>query len=81
MNRFQRACCAGTEDGRSRSAMRERERAAAQGGQHDCLDELPLAMAYVPSQRFERLYEPSDGWHRGTIFADLDKPYEGGCCR
>ena len=78
MNRFHRACCAGTEDVRSRSVMRERASMQptdeSQGG-------MSLAMAYVPSQRFENLYEANDGWHRGTIFADLDKPYEGGCCR
>lgn len=80
MNRFQRACCAGTtEDVRSRSSMRER---AAMNNMPEKLPcDLPLAMAYVPSQPFERLYAPADGWHRGTIFADLDKPYEGGCCR
>lgn len=80
MNRFQRACSAGTEDMRSRSAMRERAGTPGGASNADTCG-LALAMAYVPSQRFERLYEPSDGWHRGTIFADLDKPYEGGCCR
>ena len=79
MNRFQRACCGGAEDVRSRSVMRER--ASMPNTADDCLASLPLAMAYVPSQRFENLYEACDGWHRGTIFADLDKPYEGGCCR
>ena len=43
--------------------------------------QLPLAMGYVPSQKFENLYSHTDGWRRGTIFKDLDKPYEGGCCR
>lgn len=79
MNRFQRACCGGAEDVRSRSLMRER--ASMPNTVDDCINSLPLAMAYVPSQRFENLYEAKDGWHRGTIFADLDKPYEGGCCR
>ena len=79
MNRFQRACCTGAEDARSRSAMRERAAACSEGAA--CMHDLPIAMAYVPSQRFENLYGAADGWHHGTIFADLNKPYEGGCCR
>lgn len=37
-----------------------------------------LAMAYVPSQKWEALYEPEQGFHRGTIFRQLDLPFEGG---
>ena len=40
-----------------------------------------LAMAYVPSQRWEALYEPEQGLHRGTIFRQLDLPFEGGAAR
>ncbi|MBQ8350524.1 MAG: spore coat associated protein CotJA [Clostridia bacterium] len=58
-----------------------RERASMPNTMDNCLSDMPLAMAYVSSQRFENLYAPTDGWHHGTIFADLDKPYEGGCCR
>lgn len=76
MNRFQRACCAGGEDARSRSVMREH--AMATGHIDPCLNNLPLAMAYVPSQRFEDLYEVSEAWRNGTLFAALNKPYEGG---
>ena len=42
---------------------------------------MVLAMAYVPSQPFENLYCAEKALARGTLFADLDKPYEGGCCR
>ena len=80
MNRFQRSCCGGgQEDCRSRSIIRER--ASMQNGENTCVNDLPLAMAYVASQRFENLYEANVGWHHGTIFADLNKPYEGGCYR
>ncbi|MBR0235102.1 MAG: spore coat associated protein CotJA [Clostridia bacterium] len=34
-----------------------------------------LAMAYVPSQRFENLYSPADALWTGTLFGDLNKPY------
>lgn len=37
-----------------------------------------LAMASVPSQRWEGLYEAEQGLHRGTIFRALDLPFEGG---
>lgn len=79
MNRFQRACCTGAEDARSRSVMREHALSPSNIGQ--CVNSLPLAMAYVPSQRFENLYEVAEAWQNGTLFADLNKPYEGGGCR
>jgi len=44
----------------------------------DAVDVCPLAMAYVPWQRWTTTYEPAVGHHRGTIFPDLDKPWVGG---
>lgn len=44
----------------------------------DPLAGLPLAMAYVPWQQWGKTYEPAEGWKRGTIFPDLDLPFEGG---
>lgn len=41
-------------------------------------DELPLAMAYVPSQRWGAVYELDEGFDRGTVFPCLDKPFLGG---
>lgn len=38
---------------------------------------LPLAMAYVPWQKFGCTYEASEGLRAGTIFPDLDKPFYG----
>lgn len=38
-----------------------------------------VGMAYVPWQNFENVYDPCKGLSRGTIFADLDKPFKGGC--
>lgn len=37
-----------------------------------------LAMASVPSQRWEELYAPEEGLRHGTIFRALDLPFEGG---
>ncbi len=43
---------------------------------------MVLAMAYVPWQRWENLYELDQALMAGTIFADLNKPFRGrgGCC-
>ncbi|MEL7656619.1 MAG: spore coat associated protein CotJA [Bacillota bacterium] len=44
----------------------------------DAVDVCPLAMAYVPWQRWCETYEPAKGWDRGTIFPELDLPFLGG---
>ena len=38
----------------------------------------PLAMAYIPWQKFRNLYAPEVGYKKGTIFRELDLPFEGG---
>lgn len=86
MNRFHRSYMAGAQEMRSRSMARSRavmeDMSGAEGrtatAEGSC-PTLPLAFPYVPAQTFENLYDPMEGWRRGTIFADLDKPYEGGC--
>ena len=54
----------------------DRDCASAQSG---C--GMALAIAYVPAQPFGNLYPAEKALLRGTLFADLDKPYEGGCRR
>lgn len=44
-------------------------------------DDFVTGMAYVPWQHFGNVYEPHKGFTRGTIFPDLDKPFEGRCVR
>lgn len=39
---------------------------------------ISLAMAYVPYQPFNNLYEPEAGFERGTLFKGLDLPFKGG---
>lgn len=34
-----------------------------------------LAMAYVEYQKWDNIYEAANGFSRGTIFRDLDKPW------
>ena len=40
-----------------------------------------VAMAYVPFQNNTTMYGVSDGFSKGTIFPELDKPFLGGKCR
>lgn len=41
-----------------------------------CLENLPLAYAYVPYQRFENPYNKEQALQYGTVFSKLNKPYE-----
>lgn len=43
----------------------------------NCFEDMPLAMAYVPMQTWRDVYDSSVGFSRGTIFAQLDKPFIG----
>lgn len=49
----------------------------------DELAGMPLAMAYVPWQKWCKIYDVCEGFQRGTIFRELDMPFEGkgGCNR
>lgn len=46
-----------------------------------CAD-MVVAMAYVPWQQLETVYEPENAFVRGTLFPELDKPLMvgGDCC-
>ncbi len=39
--------------------------------------DLPLAMAYIPMQKWRDIYDPEVALERGTVFAELDKPWLG----
>jgi hypothetical protein len=45
-------------------------------------EHTPLGMAYVPFQQWEEPYEVHTGFSAGTIFPELDLPFEpnGGFC-
>jgi len=51
----------------------------------ECMQQqFPVAMAYVPWQFLDKIYENLDeAMFIGTIFPELDKPFmwKGGCCR
>lgn len=46
------------------------------GGTGDCLDGMPLAYVYAPSQKFRMMYSPEDALAHGTLFEELYKPME-----
>lgn len=45
------------------------------------LDNLPLAMSYVPFQKWKSTYPLGQALQRGTLFPDLDLPFQGGVQR
>lgn len=45
------------------------------------LDDLPLAMSYVPFQKWNTTYALDKALQRGTIFPELDLPFKGGMCK
>lgn len=50
--------------------------------QHEGVDSMVVAMAYVPWQHWNQIYCPEEGLQYGTIFPELNKPFLGkGACR
>lgn len=47
------------------------------GKENEELSSLPLAMAYVPIQKWEDTYSLETALQRGTIFPSLDLPFMG----
>lgn len=48
---------------------------------YDELSSMPIAMAYVPWQEWQNIFEVEKGFRCGTIFEELNKPFRGigGC--
>lgn len=45
------------------------------------IDRFPIAMAYVPWQKFDKMYDDLEkAFHHGTIFPELNKPFTGRRC-
>ena len=49
---------------------------------YDTLSGMAIAMAYVPWQEWRAIFEVEKGFQCGTIFEELNKPFQGmgGCC-
>ena len=41
------------------------------------MSRLPLAASFVPFQTLTTVYEPMQALAQGTLFPDLDKPFQG----
>jgi|GEM_PF-4930225 len=41
----------------------------------NCAEGQVIGMAYVPVQEWRQIYKCDCGFFRGTIFAELDKPW------
>lgn len=46
----------------------------------DTMDRFPIAMGYVPIQKWQQPYAIEQAIGRGTIFAQLDLPFMMGRC-
>lgn len=44
------------------------------------VDQMPIAMAYVPWQEWNCIYEANVGYKAGTIFEELDLEFYGSNC-
>ena len=42
------------------------------------VDQFPVAMAYVPWQKLQDVYEPEAALTFGTLFPELNKPFTAG---
>ena len=63
--------------GCSQSAGRSPSDERTQRENNSC-SEFVIAMAYVPWQYFNTVYDPDKALQAGTIFPELDKPFFGG---
>ena len=45
------------------------------------VESRPLAMVYSPCQAWRDAYPPDVALSRGTLFSELDLPFEGGKCK
>ncbi len=39
-------------------------------------EETPVAMAYVPMQQWSEVYDEAEAFHAGTLFPELNLPFE-----
>ena len=68
---------AGNQGGTSGSGGNNRPGPNASGFDAMSLGSLPIAMSYTPMQQWKTTYSAEKGLSRGTIFPELDLPFEG----
>ena len=74
----------GNRSTRERCSDASEDRQSEECCRQECPKEFPgfpIGMAYVPWQSWCEIYDISKGFHRGTIFRELDMPFlgKGGC--
>ncbi len=57
--------------------MMPRQTKNSESFMNDNLNDMPLAMAYVPWQTWGNLYEPCEALSQGTIFKELNLKFCG----
>jgi len=64
---------------RQQNAPSRPETAWPQGTGFDArfLGSLPIAMTYTPMQQWKTTYSPGEALMRGTVFPELELPFEG----
>lgn len=45
------------------------------------MEQYPVGMGYIPWQQWQQTYPLEQGLRRGTIFPDLDLPFDMGRCQ
>ena len=71
---------AGNQGGTSGSGGDNRPGTNASGFDAMYLGSLPIAMSYTPMQQWKTTYSAENGLSRGTIFPELDLPFDGFGC-
>lgn len=54
---------------------------ARRAEESECRCNFVPVFAFVPVQELDCVYEPEQGFFRGTIFPALDKPFMAGGCK
>lgn len=63
--------------GSGQSSSGENTNRPGNNAETDQLQNMAIAMAYVPWQRWDTVYKEEVGLDRGTIFPELDLPFLG----
>lgn len=78
MGRYQQGRGSQLRSGGNRYPVQE---GCGYGNSPEKMDQYPLAMAYVPWQKFGKTYELEKAFRTGTIFPELDQPFMRARCR
>ncbi len=89
MNSYHNQCRRGPAKGECSNQVMPRENEGCpmpkMPGEKECCSmpmmpkeqEWPIGMTYVPMQPWREFHQPEEGFHRGTIFKELDLPFLG----